>query len=108
MKPGDLDLFAPLAHVEFLKHLGGELAGIGFAGLGDGHQRAGLVVAELRVGTRADKDGGEIGVRQDGGHGGLQLGFKLVMKHARISGRATGKVEQKEGGRTKFQGQRAK
>ena len=46
---GDLDLFAPLGDVEFGDDVGGQLARVHLALLGQRHQRVGLVIAELGV-----------------------------------------------------------
>ena len=69
---GDLDLLAPRGDVESGEHVGGELARIQFARLGQRHQRVALVIAELRVGAGAHEHGGNIGVRQHGADGCLQ------------------------------------
>ena len=62
--------------VELRLHLLGELAGIHLARLGDGHESVGLVIAKLRIGTRADEQRGGVRVGQDGGHRGLETLFE--------------------------------
>ena len=72
---GDLDLLAPLAHVEQGQHRGGELPGIHLPLLRQRHQGRGLVIAELWIGTGPDLDLLEGGVGEREGDGGAQALF---------------------------------
>ena len=83
-RAGDFNFLAEGRDVELRDHIGGELARIEFARLGQGHQRVGLVVAEFSV-ARADKDGRNIGVRQHQADGLLQKEFDLfVRQHGKL------------------------
>ena len=73
-RAGDFHFFAKFGNVQLGQHVGGELARIQFARLGQRHQRVALVIAKFRIGTGADENGGDIGVRQHGADGGLQGG----------------------------------
>jgi len=68
----DLHWFAPLAHVELRDDIRGKLARIHLPRLRQGHQRVGLVIAKLGIGTRADKQRSGVGIGQDGSHGPLE------------------------------------
>ena len=82
---GDFDFVAPFGDIEFGEDVGGELARVHFARLGQGHQGVALVIAEFRVGGGADQDGGGVGVGEDGADGLLQADFDLFMrKHGGI------------------------
>ena len=70
---GNFHRLANFSNVQFCQHVGGQLARIHFARLGQRHERVGLVIAKFRVGTGTDQNGGDIGVRQDGADGGLEL-----------------------------------
>jgi len=76
----DFHLLAPLVHVEFGNRVGGELARIHFARLGERHERVALVITELGIGTRTDQNHGGVRVRQDRADGGLELQFNLFVR----------------------------
>ena len=78
---GNFGRFGPFGNVEAGGDIGGELAGIDLAGLGQGDEGAGLVIAEAGVGAGADADGGGIGVGEDGGKGLLEALFKESVEH---------------------------
>ena len=75
----DLDFLAPLAHVQLRDHVGGKLARVHLALLGQRHERVGLVIAELRIGAGAHENRGQVCVGQERGDGGLQTLFEKVM-----------------------------
>ena len=79
-RTGDFHRLAPLVHVEPGDHVGGELARIHFARLGERHERVALVIAEFGIGTRTDQNHGGVGVRQDRADGGLELQFNLFVR----------------------------
>ena len=72
---GHLDLLAAVADLQLGEHVGGQLARIQLPGLGQRHQRVGLVVAELGIGAGTDQHGRSVCVRQDGAHGCLEALF---------------------------------
>ena len=79
---GDLHLLATIADLKFGDHVGGQLARVQFPGLGQRHERVGLVIAELRVRARADQHRGNVSVRQDGSHRLLEALFdEFVGEH---------------------------
>ena len=81
---GDLHFFAYIRNIKFRNDIRGKLARIQFPRFGQRHQCIGLVIAEFGIWTRAHQNGGNIGVRQDGEDGGLQLQLNLfVRKHDR-------------------------
>ena len=71
-RASDLHFFTNIGKVELRHDIGGKLARIEFSRFGQGHQSVALVVAKFRI-ARADENGGDIGLRQDGADGGLQL-----------------------------------
>ena len=79
--PGDLDAVAPRAHVEAGQHLGRELTRVQLSLLGQRHERGGLVIAELRIRTGPNAEGGGGGVGQDGGDGEAQTLFEFEVQH---------------------------
>ncbi len=81
--PGDFHRLAPRGDIEAGDDIGGQLAGVEFARLGQGHDRGALVIAEFRIRTRADEDGGHIRVRQHRTGGLLQAEFNLFMRQHR-------------------------
>ena len=81
------------AHVELGEHVGGELARVQLPRLGQRHQRVGLVVAELRVGARADQDGGDVRVRQDGARRPAAGAVRFVCAAARLKELMVERVE---------------
>ena len=78
--PGDLDLLAPPAHIELRQHVGGELARVQLARLGQRHERVRLVIAELRIRTGADEQGRRARVGQDGNDGRVKLLFEELVE----------------------------
>src|SRR5215472_1844026 len=77
-----LNLLAAVAHVELAEDISRELARVQFPGLGQRHQRIGLVVAELGIRARPDQNRGNIGIGQNGAHGSLQALFdEQVWEH---------------------------
>ena len=81
--PGDIDLFAPLRHVEPGQHVCCELAWVQPARFGQRNERVGLVIAELGIRAWAQLHGRGVSVRQDGGDGGAQATFEFQMQHCR-------------------------
>jgi hypothetical protein len=72
---GDFDFVGEVGDVELFEDFFGKLAGVPFALFGEGHEGVALVVAKLGIGGGADLDGGEVGVGQDDGDGGLDAFF---------------------------------
>src|SRR5262245_20470521 len=64
-RAGDLHFLAPLRNIEVRQHIGSELSRVYFPLFGEGHQRVGLVIAELWIGTGADQQDGVFRVRQN-------------------------------------------
>ena len=79
-RAGNFHLLAPIANIQLGEHVGGELARIHFARLGERHERVALVIAEFGIGTRTDQNNGGVGVRQDRADGGLELQFDLFVR----------------------------
>ena len=81
---GDFNFFANTGNIQLRQRVGGELARVQPARLGERHERIALVVAEFRV-ARADEHGGNVRIRQNFADGGLQLRFDLlVWQHEEI------------------------
>jgi hypothetical protein len=77
-RAGDFHFFANFGNVKLSERVGGELARICFAHLGERHQGVGLVVAKFRI-ARADKHSGDICVRQNLKDGCLELQLNLFV-----------------------------
>src|ERR1019366_7583259 len=61
---GNLHALAHIADLKLGDYVCRQLAWVQFPGLGERHQRVGLVIAELRVRTGADQDCGNVSVYQ--------------------------------------------
>ena len=77
-----LDFLTTIADLKFGDHVGGQLARVHFAGLGQRHEGVGLVIPELRVRAGADENGSYVSVRQNGVYGLLETLFdEFVREH---------------------------
>ena len=65
----DFHRLAQIRHIELRQNVAGQLARIQFARFGQRHERRALVIAELRVRTRAHEHRGQVGVRPHGADG---------------------------------------
>ena len=82
-RPRNVDRVAPRAHIEAGADVGGELARIEFAFLGEGHQGGRLVITEARIRAGPDLDRGQVGIGQDSRDGRVQSGFEHMVHHER-------------------------
>ena len=75
----DFHRLAHIAQVQLRENVAGQLARVEFARLRQCHERRALIIAKLRVRTRAHEHGGRVGVRQHGADGQLQTLFDLFV-----------------------------
>ena len=73
--------FAPFADIQPGQYLGCKLARIHLPLLGQRHQRVALVVAELRIGARADEQRPNVRIRKNLASGLLQTVLEKSMDH---------------------------